>query len=200
MRAFTREPVSDGDLRDILEAATRAPSGGNRQAWRFVVVRNRDIITRAAHAVSAGIERLGETHPGLDDGPLEALKKRHRRFSLFFAEAPVVIFAFCDPSSSVTAAMLESEGLSRAEAERESGHVEVQSVAAAVENLLLAAHSLGYGACWMNPPHFARRDLSGLLGVGEPYRLTAIVPLGRPSEPARPGERRPLGEVTRFLD
>jgi nitroreductase len=73
----------------------------------------------------------------------------------------------------------------------------LQDTAAATENLLLAAHALGLGACWVGA--FRERDVAALLELPEHLRPVAIVPIGVPDEePSSPG-RRPLDEVSRTV-
>ena len=188
------------DIERILAAAIRAPSGGNRQPWRFVVVSNKAILGSLRDAIIRGTDALPKTLAGVDANRIAMLQNRFMAYSLFFADAPVAIFAFCDSAGSAVKETFSSRRMSSAEVERESGYVEVQSVAAAIENLLLMAHELGYGACWMNPPFFAREEISRVLEMPPPLRLIAIIPLGRPAESPAPSQRKPLDRVTRFID
>lgn len=103
IRKFGPEPVSQEHLRTILSAAMTAPSAGNAQPWRFVVVTDR-----------AKLDEVGEKHP----------------YSGFSKQAPLGILVCGD--------------LSR---EKYSGFWP-QDCGAATQNLLLAAHGLGYGGCW----------------------------------------------------
>jgi nitroreductase len=71
-----------------------------------------------------------------------------------------------------------------------AGEDALASGAAAVENLLLAAHALGLGACWMTGPLVAERALCPLLSVPEGWRLAALVPVGKPAEEPSPAPPR----------
>lgn len=75
---------------------------------------------------------------------------------------------------------------------------DLQSVGAALQNLCLAAHARGYGACWMTAPLVARDLLEELLGVQPPWHLTALLPLGIPAEHPQPRPRRDLDQVLSF--
>jgi nitroreductase len=133
---------------------------------------------------------------------MRSLALKFRSSSLFFASAPVTVAVFVEPSPHVEPVALHmmGQGLARHEAERLLGHVEIQSVGAAIQNLLLAAHALGYGACWMNVPSVARDGLLRLLGFAPPRDLLALVPLGRPApgQPGPPSGRRGLDEIATF--
>jgi nitroreductase len=69
------------------------------------------------------------------------------------------------------------------------------SVAAALTQLLLAAHALGLGACWMTGPLVAAAELRALLAVPDGWELAALVPLGYPAEQPAPPRRRALGRL-----
>jgi nitroreductase len=65
-----------------------------------------------------------------------------------------------------------------------------------VENMLLAAHALGYGTCWMGG--FKEKKVKQLLGLPEGFRVVALVPVGRPAETPEVPPRRPLEEMVRW--
>jgi nitroreductase len=81
------------------------------------------------------------------------------------------------------------------------GHVEIQSAAAAIENMLLSAHSLGYGACWMNVPFIAKDKLKELLTVKPLWNLIAIVLIGRPDPKHKINKKnkKELEDITTFF-
>ena len=146
-----------------------------------------------------GINALPSLMQGLESRNIEKMQKRYRTFSLFFADAPVTIFVGYDTSCSTLVKIFESRGMQPAEAEREAGFVEVQGTAAAIENLLLMAHSLGYGACWMDPPFFARDAIMRLIDMHPPLRLLAMIPIGMPLKCVPPLRRNNLSKILRFI-
>ncbi len=79
------------------------------------------------------------------------------------------------------------------------GHPDIESVGAAVENLLLAAEDMGYGACWLSGPLVAREELERMLDVSEPWRLAAMVAVGRPASAHKQREKKPLDEVFQLV-
>jgi nitroreductase len=205
VRTFLPDPVDEKDLRRMLDAARRAPSGGNVQPWHFLVVRRRETLAAMSACILRRIEEVeAETGAGekQSDDALAALARRFRYHSLFFASAPVTLAVLVEENSYVRPLVehLEGTGLDRREIDHLLGHVEIQSVAAAIQNLLLAAHALGYGACWMNVPFLAREELKTILGVSPPRDLLALVPVGRPAprQPATPVPRRPVEEIATF--
>ena len=75
----------------------------------------------------------------------------------------------------------------------------LQSVAMAVQNLLLAAHALGLGACWMCAPLFAPEIVRDVLQLDADWEPQALVTVGFPAE-AKAKTRAPLETVVRFID
>lgn len=74
----------------------------------------------------------------------------------------------------------------------------VASVAAAIQNLLLCAHALGLGACWMSGPLVAAEALAPVLGIPAGWTLSALVPIGFPAETPPAPARRPLTQIVRM--
>ena len=71
----------------------------------------------------------------------------------------------------------------------------VQSVAMAVQNLLLAAHAEGLGACWMCAPLFCPDSVRAALGLAENWEAQALITLGFPANEGKPASRKPLSEA-----
>lgn len=156
VRKFTDDSVPENDVGRILEAGFSAPSAGNRQPWRVVVVRNES--TRDRLAMAAYDQR-------------------------FITEAPVVLVVCAVPEES-------------AERYRERGRTlyVLQDTAALTENILLAAHIMGYGACWIGA--FDEGLVGGVVNVPDEMRPVAIIPIGKPLRPApERRNRRDLSEV-----
>jgi len=74
---------------------------------------------------------------------------------------------------------------------------DAQGIGAAIENILLAAHALGLGACWMG----RTRDtaIEAALGAKEDEELMALIPIGHPAQQPGAGSRLPLASITRFI-
>ena len=75
----------------------------------------------------------------------------------------------------------------------------IQSTAAAVQNILLSAHSFGLGACWLEGPMLARRELETVLHIEDPWQLMCLITLGYPDEAPPPVRRKKIEFVTRFI-
>src|SRR3990170_1911881 len=136
IRKYSSRPVSIEILREILEAARWAPSAHNAQPWRFIVLTDaasKAVLAEAmAEAWNADLARDGLAVTARAT-MTEASKKR-------FANSPALIVACLTMLN-----MRKYPDASRRKSERE---LAVQSMGAAIQNLLLAAHSKGLGACW----------------------------------------------------
>jgi len=117
--------------------------------------------------------------------------KRKRRLSeaalnqLFIEEAPVVIVVCADQERS-----------GRVYGRRGSDLYCIQDTAAAIQNLLLAAHALGLGACWVGA--FNEDAVRHVLNIPDGVRPVAIIPMGRPAVKPRAVFKRSLNEIVRY--
>jgi nitroreductase len=193
IRAFKPDAVPPEDVEKMLEAALWAPSGNNTQPWLFIAVTDREAIARAADLVRLEIERISRSAPGFTE-----TGDRLIRWGTFFSGAPLVFFA---------AGRREKSFWRRRLAETTPGHPAageslswLASCAAAIQNLLLAAHALGYGACWMGAPLVAKNPLEDLLELPEGYELLAVIPAGSPIGEPSPPLRRPREQTTRKIN
>ncbi len=75
----------------------------------------------------------------------------------------------------------------------------LQSVSAAIQNMLLAVHALGYGSCWMTGPLVAQDAFGTLLGFGKETSIVALLPIGLPDEDPPARSRKPLEEVVKRI-
>ncbi len=162
-RVFTPDPVPRESLDRIVEAALWAPSGKNRQNYRVFVVAGevKDKLVSIADRSFPIIE------PSLKAMYDEKIVTFTRNFFKTLGGAPVLLVFYSKPTD-------------------EGSFVDAQSVAAAVENALLAATFEGLGTCWMTNPVHLREEVDEVLGV-EGMDLVAFVPIGYPGkEPPTP--------------
>ena len=150
VRKFKPVEIPEEDLMKILEAGRLAPSAGNRQPWRFVVVR--DAATRKKLAVAA-------------------------REQLWTGDAGVMIAALAvsPDTPRVYTRWLERDPMS------------------AVEHMVLAAWSLGYGSCWIGA--FTEEKVKEILEVPEGMKVLCLLPIWVPDESPEPKGRMPFEEI-----
>lgn len=195
VRRFRREEVPQEDVEHMVALATRAASACDRQAWRLIAIRDRELLGAMGAAV---IERFEE----LAFRPRLALREHERMVAraqaLAFTKAPLCVAVLALPVVTPMEHLLELAGMSQDERDRLCVRPELQSAGAATQLLVTSAHAMGYAACWTCAPVIAGERLQELLGVEPPTRLAAIVSIGRPADLPMTGARPPLDEVLAF--
>jgi len=180
IRKFKPGPVPKEILEKILRAGTLAPSGKNKQPWKFYVVQG-EKRQEMVEVMGKGIKRLE------NDGVRSGSAKFTRKIMEY---APVTIFIF-NPTSKHP--LLERQVL-----EKYSDLVDIQSVGAAIQNMLLSAISFGLGSLWICDIFYAYEEFCDWFG--EKGQLIAAVSLGYPDQEPAPRPRRTVDEVTVFFD
>ena len=187
VRRFSSEAVPEDVLERVLEAATWAPSAHNRQPWRFAVLNTPD--ARIVLADTMGTEfRRDLQADGFSEEAVENQVARSRQRIL---EAPLVIVLCLDTSV----------GDEYPDARRQQAEylMNVQGVAMAGENLLLAAHGEGLGGVWVCAPLFAQESVRRALALPLEWQPQGMLLLGYPAKVPNMRPRRPITEITRFL-
>ena len=179
IRRFKDTPVPDDALQAILTAGTQAPSGKNRQPWRFVVVKS-DKRAEMVRVMREGIAQMKAQ--GMDTGSSEGSAR-------VMEQAPVTVFVFRPDGLHPL--------LPRSIEQAFMDVVDVQSIGAAIQNMLLAAQDLGLGSLWICDVFYAYEELRTWLG--EEGQMIAAVSLGYPAQSPDARPRRPIAEVTRWI-
>jgi nitroreductase len=200
VRRFRPDAVPEAVVEQLLEVARWAPSAGNRQAHRFLLVTAPPTIAAMSEAVRAATARLAA---GLRADLAEPGRAYLDNFT-HFAEAPLVCVPIYRTGFDLRRAVAEGGATAprdpAAPPAAETAHDALASVSAAIMSLLLAAHSLGLGGCWMTGPLCAAEALGALLEVPSGWSIAALVPLGYPDEEPAAPPRRELGRLVRRID
>jgi nitroreductase len=195
VREFTDDPLPDDVLARILDNARFAPTGGNRQGVRIIIVRDKQTRSALADLALPGARRYtaqlanGESPwnplrpPGVDATTIEATEPPAAMFAPF-REAPVVLVICLD--LGVVAAL--DQDLDRLSV------VSGASVYPFVWNVLLAARNEGYGGVLTTMAVPEEPRVKVLLGVPDPYAIAAVVPLGKPVRQLTKLRRRPVAD------
>ena len=148
VRKYEPRAVPEEKLTQVLEAGRWAPSAGNSQPWKFIVVRDEKVKSELARVAVWGS---------------------------FLAQAPVAIAVVIDPQAS---------------------NHPVEDGAAATQNMLLAAHALGLGTCWIGSYGSGYEESAKeVLGIPGDKRLLSLISLGYPAESPTRKTRLELGEL-----
>lgn len=196
IRKFKPDPILEGDIRRIVELAALAPSASNKQMWKFLAVTNRRVLGEIKDAI---INKWNTVMEWPESAEYRDRLEGAKGYSTFFTEAPVTFFVFQEPYLSAIDEILEKHGLDQLTIDAWRKLPAVQSIGAATENLCLAAHSMGYGTCWMSSPCIAGKEIGDLLDLEPPWELVAVVPMGVPDEAPAPRPRKPVEEVLEFV-
>ena len=169
IRRYTAEPVPAEMVERLLTAAIWAPSAHNRQPWRFATVTTPEAKSQLAQSMGRQLraDRLAD-----GDSP-EAVAADASRSQARIEGAPVVVvvcLTLADMDHYPDARRAQAEYL-----------MAVQSVAMGVQNLLLAAHAEGLGACWMCAPLFCGEAVRAGLELPADWQPQALVTLGWPA-------------------
>lgn len=186
IRRYRDEAVPPEVLRAVLFAATRAPSGSNRQPFRFLVLTDgpnaraaKELIAQGAHRgwqAKRDADRYDAGSGARDDSPKARMARTMDAYVENLARVPVLV-------------------LPCLQRYREPTSFEGASVYPACQNLLLAARALGYGGV-LTGWHFAvEPELRALLGIPADVFIAATITLGRPAGSHGPVRRRPIDEL-----
>jgi nitroreductase len=196
-REFTADPVPDALLAKILDNARFAPSGGNRQGWRVIVVRDpatRQALSalaapaakRYAAQIQAGESPWNTVHPTkVDDATIERTPPPVR-LTEPFAKAPVVLVVCVD--LQLVASM--DQFLPRV------GVISGASIYPFVWNILLSARQEGLAGTITTLPVAQEPKLQVLLGIPSHVAVAAVMPMGRPVTRLTKLKRKPVAEFT----
>lgn len=186
IRRYRNEPVPEPALRAMLFAATRAPSGSNRQPFRMLVltdgpkaVEAKKLIGAAARA-AWGEKRSRDSYDtgsgAIDDSPKARMARVMQRYVDEFESVPVLV-------------------LPCLQRYRAPNSLEGASVYPAVQNLLLAARGLGYGGALTAWHATVEPELRELLEIPDDVFVAGTVTIGKPEGSHGPVRRRPMREL-----
>jgi len=180
VRKYQKRPVPPELIKEALRAAGWAPSAHNAQPWRFIVL----VEPRLKKRLAAAMAKAWAADMAQDGSIVrpETLKLRVERF----ATAPTLVLACLSMEG-----MIKFPDVERQTCERD---LAVQSLAAALQNSLLTAHSLGLGACWFCAPAFCKDTVRQVLAIPPEVEPQALIAMGYPAEKPPPSPKKQLGD------
>ncbi len=197
IRRFKQAEVPDEVIRKILDAGRLAPSANNTQPWSFRVIKDRAVLKKMAEVVREMVDRM--VPYAESEKQAQRLAAYKSNYYVFFENAPVVLAVFMEAYDAGTNRLLTKMGYSPEDIQRLRPLPGLQSVSAAIENMLLACHALGYGSCWMTGPLVAQEAFEKLLGYGKEKYIAALLPVGAPDEDPPARSRKPLEEIVKVI-
>ena len=188
MRRLKPDAIPDDVVRRIMDAAICAPSGGNRQNWSFLVVRDPakrarlGELYREAWGELMKVPYYASASKEPASSPAGKMLASARHLGEHLGEAPVIVLACVALDPGVKASITTGA-----------------SIYPAIQNIMLAARALGIGSCITTIHRFRDAQVKELLGIPAEIETAALIPLGYPLGKFGRPPRRPLSEVA-FAD
>lgn len=170
IRRYEARTVPPALVDQLLEAALWAPSAHNRQPWRFVVMEEATNKERLAAVMGAQLRR----DLAADGLPPEAIERDAARSYARLTAAPLLVL--------VCLSLSDMDDYPDARRQAHETTMAVQSAAMAGQNLLLAAHALGLGACWVCAPLFCPEVVRETLALPVDWQPQGLITAGYPAE------------------
>lgn len=160
VREFTEKDVSDEDIKTIIDAGIHAPSGFDSQPWFFVVIKNREMMLRMSdHCKPRLLTQLDEA---TNDAAIAFKKELAKEEFNIFYDAPVLVIVLGN----------------------NAGFTTDYDCSMCAENMMLAAHSMGIGSCWIGAGCFIQDnpELLDELGITPDFKVIAPIVFGYPAK------------------
>lgn len=170
IRRYSQDVIPANVVDQLLNAALWAPSAHNRQPWRFVVIAGEQTRYRLAAAMGDQLRR----DLAADGQSPEFIERDAGRSYMRLTSAPLLILL------SLTMADMDTYPDERRA--RNEAIMAAQSTAMAGQNIMLAAHALGLGACWVCAPLFCPDVVRETLALPADWQPQGLITLGYPAE------------------
>jgi len=180
---YLSKDVADDVLWRVLDAARWAPSAHNAQPWRFVVIKDPDIKRKLAEAMAK------EWDKDMDKDGVPS-KDRNRLIGASIEQ-------FTHPPTLIIVCLAMEDMNMYLDKRRQTAEymMAIQSIAAGIQNLLLAAYAEGLGTCWFCAPLFCPETIREILDIPEQIKPQALITLGHPAEKPEAPPRKPLEKM-----
>ncbi|MBC8213426.1 MAG: nitroreductase family protein [Candidatus Marinimicrobia bacterium] len=184
IRNYDDKPVDKDLIHTILQAANQAPSAHNSQSWRFIIIKGekkKDLV-----------DLINKTAGDLPRTSSALLRMSSRSIS----SASIVI-------AVTNTGELVNNGQKMFKISQEKAHdffrtMEIQNSSAAVENLMIAANSLGLGTVWLGILFLIKKEILDFLGEPD-GEFMAVIPVGYPKREAKSPKKRDLDIIAKEL-
>jgi len=166
-RAFDTAPVSEEQIRAVIEAGCWAPSPLNLQPWEFIVITDPEQKSQIGATAREAVQRVID-----GDGPGWV-----KKYGLdFLTEAPVLVVVLDDASKGGLGFFFDQKLGA------------LQAASACIQNMMLAAADMGFGSLWFT--FFSPERLRPILGIPDHLEIAGLIPIGKPMGPAKAPPRK----------
>lgn len=176
IRDYNDYKLTKSEFDKLFSISLMAPSGGNSQPWKFIIIQNERIINKIRNSI-------------FDQSIMNKLNlKNIEKFGMLFNAKNVI--AVCVRLVKVPSNM--DEILS---------NIEIPSVSAAIQNILLSSFTLGFCSCWCRVLPFYRKEIENLLSISDPYYLLAFITIGKTDKKEYiKGLRKPIKQHIEYIE
>lgn len=198
IRKYKPDMPNMEDIKKIIDSARLAPSATNSQNWQFIVIKNKELMEKMKNAIIEEYDKLAKLN-----NTEEFLEKINyfKSYSTFFTNAPIVIAIVETQRTSYITEMMKKLNFTLEDIKLMRPDSSLLSIGAAIENMSLSAHNLGYGTCWMVAPIIAAKTFDKLLDLEEGSHVVSLLPLGIPySENYQSPAKKSLEEVMKIIE
>jgi nitroreductase len=202
LRRLKPDPIPEELITRVLDAAIRAPSGGNAQNWAFVVVRDAGqrqklgAIYRKASDIAEAIYAARGRPPHLTEHQFARMMAAGKYLWDHMGEAPVLLIPCARSPVLPARESLPPDIAARWEDEvAYADRIRGASIYPAVQNIILACRGLGLGTVITTNHIRCEDEVKTLLGIPDDVSTFALMPIGWPVDKFGPLTRRPLAEV-----
>ena len=180
VRKFKQRDLSDNVLKQLLKLATEAPSAKNSQPWQFLVLKNssKDRISEIMLKKAKEIEKKGVSIGSVKNS------------AGVIKQAPVLLIVYNTNKKHYLVAEKNYVDIWRS--------VDIQSIGASIQNILLAAADMGLGSLWIGDIFIDQEGINSYLD-NENNELVAAISLGYPDEKPRKMDRKSLNKVVKWV-
>lgn len=195
IRKFKDQLIPEEDLLKILDAGIQAPSGKNIQNWHFVLISNKEKIQQISQIVKDKNEWISSQ---LEDQETANKFRKYCKYHTVFENAPHLLLIYASSYPTTGLDLLVSIGACEEDIKLvENAAPGIQNIAAAMENIQLAASAMGYGGVWMTGPNYAAKEIQSFINIEmDDMKLACMTPLGIPLNENNPSpKRKALNEV-----
>jgi nitroreductase len=178
VRRFKPTPIPDNDIITMLDIARSAPTSGNQQPWKFLVIQDRSKLFRLQEECINLAIKNAKLRGDTNSVSLDSLRQRRTRFYGNYLTAPLVIVVLTDSTSTYPTYNIYDGSL-------------------AAENLMIAARALGYGSVFTTDV-FPEEITKKAFEIPEQFKQICVMPIGVPEVWPDGPPKKPVGDFIVF--
>ena len=180
IRKYKNKAVPKKIINKIIEAGRWASSIHGFQPWMFIVITKKNIIKKLAEIICKESKNIGTGSNILMSSTAETISKASMLIAVYNTGT------FVNFAKKFRKDYVEIASLS-----------EIESISAAIQNMIITAKNYGIGSCWAAIPLFCEKDISRLINTSD--KLVAILTLGFPAEEGKRSRRKSVSETVRYI-